>query len=291
MIQRFIDSWALFGQAYLVSLLCAGVLGLVGVVAVARRQVFIAASVSQASAFGFALVTFIAAVFLDAGAQAGLTGMVRDIVTVVAAVAAAFVTMLLGAGGQDGKRTDGDEMTAWVFIMSGACAELMLTNTPSGMEEYRRVQAPTVIGASTADVAVFGGLLFTGLVLLAMYWRELVLLLSDPVMAAAVGMKVKLWNVALALCVGLTVGLSVRSTGMVFTFGCVAFPAIICKQWCGQIKSLFFLAPVVAILMAFVGLWVSYNFKLPPGQVIVALLGTLALAAYAGRLMLDRVST
>ena len=153
----------------------------------------------------------------------------------------------------------------------------------------RRMQASTVIGAETSDVVIFGVLLFLGLVLIWMYWRELVLFLSDPVMAAAVGMRVAAWNVMLALIVGLVVGLSVRSAGMMFTFGCMAFPAMIAKQWSVQIKSLFWVSPLVALVMAFLGLFVSYCFQLPPALVIVAMLGGLALIAYVMRLVMDRV--
>jgi zinc transport system permease protein len=275
------------GQAYLVSLLCAALLGLVGVVAVARRQVFIAAAVSQASTLGYAVAT----IFIGAAAQSMMDGYMRDAVTVISAMAAAFITMIVGGAGQDGKRTDGDEMTAWVFIMSSACGVLLLTSSPNGLEMFRRVQVSTVIGSETSDVATFAVLLFGAVVLLAFYARELVLLLSDPVMAAAVGMRVTAWNIALALGLGLVVGLSVKSAGMLFTFGCMAFPAMIGKQWCGQIKSLFWVSPLVAVVTAFFGLWVAYNFKSPPGLVIVAMLGGLALVAYVMRLGLDRVST
>lgn len=287
MIGKFIESWSIFSQGYLVSLLGAGVLGLAGVIAVARRQVFIAAAVSQASTLGYAVATL----FVAAGAQSMVDGYMRDVVTIASAMMAAFITMFLGGGSQDGKRTDGDEMTAWVFIMSSACSVLLLTNSPNGLEMFRRIQTSTVIGSETSDVVTFAVLLVAGLIALAAYWRELVLLLSDPVMAAAVGMRVTAWNIVLALTVGLVVGMSVKSAGMLFTFGCMAFPAMIAKQWCGQIKSLFVVAPVVAVSSAFVGLWASYTWQSPPGLVIVAILGVVALLAYVVRLGLDRVST
>ena len=52
MIQEFVASWPLFHNTYLVGWLIALLLALVGVLVVARDQIFIGAAVSQASTWG-----------------------------------------------------------------------------------------------------------------------------------------------------------------------------------------------------------------------------------------------
>jgi ABC-type Mn2+/Zn2+ transport system permease subunit len=285
-VAEFLSSWGLFVRPYTLTLLAAMGLSMLGVVTAARRQVFMAAAVAQASTFGFALFALIAGA---AATQAG--GSVwRDVVVVGSAVAAALFTMLGDGRQTQGSRLDGDERTAWVFIAAGAGAILVLSQAAAGMEQFRRMQASSVIGATRLDVVTFAALLVAMIGVLLWAGRSLVLLLADPVMAAAIGMRVRAWHLGLAVFSGACVGLGVRSTGMLFTFGCLALPVMIAKQVCGEVRWLFWVSPLIALASAFAGLWLSYLFDLPPGQVVVALLCGLLLIAAAGRLVWDMIS-
>ena len=278
-IDGFISSWALFAEPYALTLLASVVLAMVGVVAMARRQVFMAAAVAQASTFGYAIFTLI----VGALAIEAANEFIQDTVILGAAVAAALVTML-GQGNQaQGGRLDGDERTAWVFIISGAGAVLVLAQSPAGMEQFRRLQASSVIGATSTNLAEFGALLIFIITVLLLAGRSLVLLLADPVMASAIGTRVGRWNIGLAVFCGICVGLGVRSAGMLFTFGCLVIPVMIAKQTCGNVRSLFLVSPVIACSASLIGLWLSYIWDLPPGQVVVVLLCVLLIPAYIVR--------
>ncbi len=278
MITEFINSWELFARPYLLTVLAGAVLAMVGVITMARRQVFMAAAVAQASTFGYAVFGFLVG---GAGTESG-EDLVRDAVVVGSAVVAALLTMLGRTDRARSGRLDGDERTAWVFIAASAGAILILARSPMGMEQLRRIQGSSLIGATTLDVAIFAAVLLVTVVLLAIFSRPLVLLLADPVMASAIGMRVALWNILLAMGVGLCVGLTVRSTGMLFAFGCLALPVMIAKQLCGEVRSLFVASPLLAAILSLTGLWLAYTWDLPPGQVVVGLSCiTLALAVIA----------
>lgn len=245
-----------------------------------------AAAVAQASTFGFAVF----ALFVGAAATQSTGSLMRDAVVVGSAVAASLLTMLGDGRQTQGSRIDGDERTAWVFIAAGAGAILVLAQAPAGMEQFRRMQASSVIGATTLDVAVFVVLLVLMAGVLIWGGRSIVLLLSDPVMAAAIGMRVRAWDLALAVFSGACVGLGVRSTGMLFTFGCLALPVMIAKQACGEVRSMFWVSPLIAAVAALLGLWLAYIADLPPGQVVVALLCVVLVFAVAARCVWDRMS-
>lgn len=285
-VTEFFSSWGLFARPYTLALLAAMALSVLGVVTAARRQVFMAAAVAQASTFGFAVF----ALFAGAAATQATGGVVRDAVVIGSAVAAALLTMLGDGRQTQGSRLDGDERTAWVFIAAGAGAILVLAHAPAGMEQFRRMQASSVIGATRLDVVAFAALLVAMAAVLARWGRSLVLLLADPVMASAVGMRVQAWHLGLAVFSGACVGLGVRSTGMLFTFGCLALPVMIAKQACGEVRQLFWASPLVALISAFVGLWLSYAWDLPPGQVVVTLLCAVLVLAAAGRCAWDAAS-
>ena len=55
MITRFLASWALFSHAYITAWLIGILLSLVGVLVVARDQIFLGAAVAQAATLGIAV--------------------------------------------------------------------------------------------------------------------------------------------------------------------------------------------------------------------------------------------
>ncbi|MEM7626390.1 MAG: metal ABC transporter permease [Planctomycetota bacterium] len=285
-LPEFFASWNLFARPYLLTVVAAMVLAILGVVTAARRQIFMAAAVAQASTFGYAVF----ALFVGAAATQSTGSLGRDAVVIGSAVAASLLTMFGDGRQTQGSRLDGDERTAWVFIAAGAGAILVLAQAPAGMEQFRRMQSSSVIGATTLDVAVFAGLLVLIAAVLVAYGRSIVLLLADPVMASAIGMRVRVWDAALAVFIGAGVGLGVRSTGMLFTFGCLALPVMIAKQACGEVRSMFWVSPLIAAVGGLVGLWLSYAWDLPPGQVVVALLCVVLVVAVAARYTWDAIS-
>ncbi len=284
---EFFDSWPLFFRPYALTLLAGAVLAMVGVVATARRQLFMAVAVAQTSLMGYAVIAF----FMGSQVNGSLGAASRDAVVIGAAVVAAMFTMLGGRENQsaEGGRLDGDERTAWVFVTAGSLAVLFLAHAPSGMEQARRLQVSSVVGATWTDLCLFLALL-TGVIIAAVWrMRSLILLLSDPVMAAAIGIRVSRWNIAMAVLAGLSVGLAVRSTGVLFAFGALALPVMIAKQICGEVRSLFLFAPILAASLSFLGLWAGHYWNLPPGQAAVGVMCFALLVAHLIRQLWDQV--
>ena len=58
MIAEFIESWSLFSSTYISAILIGISLSMIGVIVVARGNVFVAAAVAQASMLGVALSLF-----------------------------------------------------------------------------------------------------------------------------------------------------------------------------------------------------------------------------------------
>ena len=58
MILEFLESWSLFSHTYLSALLIGASLSIMGVVVVARGNIFVAAALAQASVLGVAMNLF-----------------------------------------------------------------------------------------------------------------------------------------------------------------------------------------------------------------------------------------
>ena len=156
MISEFIESWSLFGQSYLAGLSIALLLSLVGVVVVARNQIFIGVAVSQASALGVAFVLWLCSIL--GHSLHHLHGILAP-----AAVLFAVAAMLLTSGKPGGNHKETYEaLTGWVFLLSASFTVLLLAHSPHGHAEIQHVLNSTIIGATMRDVVVFSAL-FVGI--------------------------------------------------------------------------------------------------------------------------------
>ncbi len=70
--------------------------------------------------------------------------------------------------------------------------------------------ASRIIGAAAVDVLMFATLATVGGLLVLALRQRIVLFVCDPVMAAAVGMRIGVWSLGLATALGLSTGLVIR---------------------------------------------------------------------------------
>lgn len=282
MIVEFLASWNLFATTYLVGLTSATLLALVGVWVVAQDKIFLGAAVAQASTLGVAGVLWFAAYV--GGSHWLETHLVLDLVAVSASILTAWLASRRGGYG----RRSAEETIGWVFLLSSSVPVLLVAHSPHGLEEIQRLLFSTLLVASVVDLALLA-LLLAGTALAAWaLFQPLLLLALDPDMAAAVGLRAGRWNTALALGLGVAVGLSIRSGGMLYTFGCLVLPALVAKSLCREVWPMLWVSPLVAGAASVLGFYLSYRFDLPPAHVTVALLSGLLLAAWGARAWRER---
>lgn len=262
MMQEFLASWSLFRDSYLAGWLLAVTLPVLGVLAVARDQIFVGAAASQASLLGIASALRLLSTLgiASAGATTG------DAVVAAAAGGFAVLAALLTAGG-GARRTDSHEaITGFVFLVSASAAVLLMAHSPHGMEEINRLLASTIIGATSTDVVLFLALAAVTIAFVARYSAELLLLVMDAEMAQAVGMRVAAWNFGTAAWLGIVVGLSNRVAGAIFTFGCLVLPALAARSVCREVRTMFLVAPALGLGTAMVAFVLAHGLDYPPGQ-------------------------
>jgi ABC-type Mn2+/Zn2+ transport system permease subunit len=277
-IGEFLGSWPLFHNAYLAGWFIAVLLSLVGVIVVARNQIFIGAAVAQASTLGIALSMWLGAQLgSDVFASEHVHGSL-SFVGVLFAVGAASLTAREPNGGRTHEAT-----TGWVFLACASLAILILAHSPHGLEEINHLVSSSIIGATRGDVWVFGSLALATAVCIAATRERLMLFAIDPAMAAAVGMRTQRWGALLAAWLGLAVGLSMRATGLLYTFGCLVLPPLIATALCRETRALFIVSPLVAVATGVAGFVVANHTDDPPAQMAVALQSVALLAAWLVR--------
>jgi ABC-type Mn2+/Zn2+ transport system permease subunit len=283
-IQEFVSSWELFSTSYVAGWLIAVTLALVGVWVVARDQIFLGVAVAQASTIGIAAALWLGGIV---GTAAWLQS---DAVAATFAVAASVGTALLTARERRAGAESAESVTGWVYLVSASVPVLMMAHQPHGLEEIHRLMFSTLLGASTTDLWVFGGFAVATAIAAAVFHSRLLLFALDSKMAAAVGMRRGRWNAGTAIWLGVAVGLSIRVSGTLYTFGCLVLPALIAKNLSHEIRPLLLAAPFIAGVTAVVGFVLANHFDVPPAHVTVAMLCGLLAASWCVRAIRNRGS-
>jgi manganese/iron transport system permease protein len=277
-IESFLDSWPLFANAYLSGWLIALLLGLLGVVVVTRDQIFLGAAVSQASVLGIAVAISVGGLPALAECAWCNDDWTHTVAGGLFAVGAAVLTATSRL-----RRETNEALTGWLFLAASSAAILLLAHSPHGMDEVNRLLASTIIGAGSLDVALFAIVLIVVAGVTARLHAPLRLLLVDREMASAVGMRVRVWDLAIAVTLGLAIGLAIHVSGVVYSFGCLVLPALVAKNVCHEVRSMLWVSPLVGLAAAVAGFVVANDRDLPPGQAAVAILCVMLLAAWVTR--------
>ena len=240
MISEFIASWPLFQNSYLAGWLIAVLLSLLGVFVVARDQIFAGAAVSQASLLGIAVGMYFRA-FL---ASMGCAACESDTLLIPFGVAFGVLTALLTGRKGVVAGESHEALTGWAYLLTATAAVLLLAHSPHGLEEVERLIASTILGATRLDLGLFGVLVAVTVLVCARSRAALLLLALDSEMAAAVGIPVGRWSALFSAWLGLSIGMSIRVAGAIFTFGALVLPAMVAKSLCREVSPMLVVAPV-----------------------------------------------
>lgn len=274
-LSGFLESWPLLWHGWVVGWLVALTLAIPGVLVVARERIFIGAAVAQASAFGVAVGLWLV--------PADPHGPWWNALLPAALAIAAAIAAALGVDTGRGRRSSAGARTGWIWLAAGAGTVLVLSGNPYGAHGMERLIASSLLGAGDGDVVVFALLATATLALAAALRDRLAVLAIDPAWAPLAGMRRARWEAGVAIWLGLAVGLAIRSTGLLYAFGCLVVPALAARTVCREVRTQFLVAPLLGLGGAVVAFVVADRRDLPPAQLAVGLLCALvpALAVVA----------
>jgi len=281
MIDGFIESWPLFQNTYLAAWMMCILLSIVGVLVVAREQIFIGAALSEASTLGIAVAFSLASLeaFHDAHWLEG-----EAFLGAMAAVFAFVAAAIIGRAGSSGRESY-EAATGWIFLLGGSLSIIIVYHTPHGLEEVHRLLSTSIIGASRADVVLFSVLACAAALAVCLLRRPLLLAVLDEEMAAAAGLRMSVWSAGISFAVALCVSLCLRASGLPYTFGCLVLPPLAARNLCRSPGRVFLVSPAIAFLTSAIAFILADHYDEPPGQVTVALLCAAAAAAAGWRRM------
>ena len=161
------------------------------------------------------------------------------------------------------------------YVVAAALNILLLAKNPFGEIGWLDLMKGEVITISNFDLVLTALMLLLVLAALAFFYKELLLVSFDRVMAITLGKNVVFWDVLLYLLIGLTVSMAVLSVGPLIAFGFLLIPPLTAHLFARNMRQFLALASLIGGAAAFLGFWAAYQYDLPVGPADVVLLGLL----------------
>ncbi len=126
-----------------------------------------------------------------------------------------------------------------------------------------------LLGVTSSDVVRTAIITIIVLVLVRLFYKELLLYTFDPVGAEAMGLPVQKLYLALITGITVTIIASMQTMGVVLVVAMLATPALSAYLLVKQLHQMMLWGSAIAILGTISGLYLSYYLALPSGATIV----------------------
>ncbi|MGP1383633.1 MAG: metal ABC transporter permease [Thainema sp.] len=235
----------------LVSLAC----GIVGTFVVINRIVFVSGGIAHAAYGGIGLGYFfqfnpiIGAIVFSVGAALAM-GMVER---------------------HTHQRTDTIIGVIWAM---GMAIGIILVDLAKGYKaDLMSYLFGSILAVPARDLWIMFVLDLIILVLVILFYKELLAISFDELFATVVNVPVNAIYLTLMCLIALTVVMMMRVVGLIMVIALLTMPAAISNQFVSNMKKMMVLASLLGVLFTTTGLWLSYSLNLTSGATIILIAG------------------
>ncbi|WP_208379066.1 metal ABC transporter permease [Cumulibacter soli] len=196
-----------------------------------------------------------------------LTGTSPVITAVIVSVVGAVVTELV----RSKAKTSGDLALAILFYGGIAAGALMMSMQNSGGATVQSFLFGSILTVNDEDLTVIAILAAVVLLITIGLRKVLYAVSNDEEFARVGGLPVNLLNIMIAVTTALTVSVSMRVVGLLLISALMVLPVAASSQLAKSFSTTLFGAIAIGLLVAVVGVLLSYPLDVGPGALIVIL--------------------
>jgi ABC-type Mn2+/Zn2+ transport system permease subunit len=127
----------------------------------------------------------------------------------------------------------------------------------------------SILAVGTTDLWSTVGLALLVIIIVGVFFKELLIITFDPVTARAMGLPVDLLYFLLLGLLAVTVVISIKVVGIVLVSALIVTPAAAAYQWVDDFLPMIGLSVLIGVLSAVAGLFLSYYLNTASGATIV----------------------
>ena len=157
-----------------------------------------------------------------------------------------------------------------IIYAGGFALGLVIASTASGYTaDLFGFLFGNVLGVSWSELYLIGAVAASVVLLVGLFYKELLFTSYDATMAAASGIPVRLIEYLIPFLVAITTVAALKTVGIVLVLALLVTPAATAGLLARRLPSIMATAVVVALAAVVAGLYLSFHLDLPPGPSIV----------------------
>lgn len=126
-----------------------------------------------------------------------------------------------------------------------------------------------ILAVQDTDVWITIGVSAVVLLLVFLFFKELLITSFDPVMAKAIGMKVNFYHYLLMILLTLVAVTAMQSVGTILIVSMLITPAATAYLYTNSLKTMVLLSSIIGAIVSVLGLFIGYSFNIAAGSSIV----------------------
>ncbi len=166
------------------------------------------------------------------------------------------------------------------YVVFAALSILLLSKNRYSEVGWLDLMKGEIITIDNADLIMTAITLVLVLLVLGLFYKELLLVSFDRAMALTLRKNVIFWDAILYLLIGLTVSMAVLSVGPLIAFGFLLIPPLTAHLFSANMRQFTIFASLIGGAASFFGFWLAYQWDLPVGPTDVVLLGLIYALAF-----------
>ena len=238
-------------HALLSGLLVSIASGIIGSLIVVNRMVFLAGGIAHTSYGGIGLAVFFGLpIFLGA-----------SLFAVGSALLIATLTLK--------KRHRMDTFIGLIWAVGMAIGVIFVDLTPGYNVDLMSYLFGSILAVSSEDLYFMGGLLAIIIVVMALWYRDILAVSYDSEYASLRGINVKFFYTLILVLSSLTVVIAIKVVGLILVIAMLTIPVYIAEKLSETLFGMMALSSLISIVFTLSGLWLSYSYDLTSGASII----------------------
>lgn len=172
------------------------------------------------------------------------------------------------------------------YVVAAALSIVLLSKNRYAEVGWLDLMKGEIITIDNLDLTLTASTLAVVLVVLGLFYKDILLVSFDRTMAVTLRKNIVLWDVLLYMLIGLTVSMAVLSVGPLITFGFLIIPPLTARLFARNMRQFAIFASIIGGISAFIGFCIAYRWDYPVGPADVVLLGLIYFGAFAVKKLL-----
>lgn len=229
------------------SVLC----GIVGIYVILNRIVFISDGIAHAAFGGIGLGYFL-----------GLDPLVFGVFSALATA--------LGIGTISSRTRVTEDTAIGVFLATGMALGIVFMSLARGYaRDLYGYLFGNILSVTWQDVAIIVGITVAVIFLVALLYKEFLVMSFDPIYGEAIGIPVRRMKLLLLCMVAFSVVMLIKIVGIILVIALLTIPGAISRQHIKGLPGIMAGAILLGMVFVTVGLFVSYYLDVPSGATII----------------------